>query len=75
MNEQKEKCVVCTTETPYMRYTHTDLRKYYVNGAGQLCKKCWIEIYSDKDDLLIRGPEGSRIPYLPGQYKEKRFKS
>ncbi len=50
---KKEKCVVCTTETPYTRYTHIDLRKYYVDGAGQLCKKCWIEIYSGKDRLRV----------------------
>ena len=53
MNEQKEKCVICTDDTPYMRYTHTVSREHYVNGAGQLCKKCWIEIYSDKDELKV----------------------
>ena len=49
----KEKCIVCTDETPYMECTHIDSRECYVDGAGQLCKKCWTEIYSDKDELAV----------------------
>ena len=43
--EEKEKCVMCGEETPYTKDTHIDLRKYYIEGAGQLCEKCYNEIY------------------------------
>lgn len=46
MNE-KEKCVSCEKETEVDVNTHTDYRNYYVEGAGQLCKDCWVDIYSD----------------------------
>lgn len=42
---EKDVCVVCGEETPYDRETHIDFRKYYVEGAGQLCEKDHIEIY------------------------------
>jgi len=44
MNE-KEKCVSCEKETEVDVNTHIDHRDYYVEGAGQLCKDCWVEIY------------------------------
>ena len=46
MNE-KEKCVSCEKETEVDVSTHIDHRDYYVEGAGQLCKDCWLEIYFD----------------------------
>jgi len=47
--EEKEKCVSCEAETPYSRNTHIDLREHYVECAGQLCKKCYDEIYKIKN--------------------------
>jgi hypothetical protein len=44
-NDEKEKCVMCGRETPYTKNTHIDLREYYIEGAGQLCEKCYKEIY------------------------------
>ncbi len=43
-----EKCVNCGAETPYFINTLVDLRDYYVDGAGQLCKKCFEKIYNKK---------------------------
>lgn len=39
---QKERCVCCGKVTPY--YFETDIkdRLYYVEGCGQLCKKCFL---------------------------------
>jgi len=37
---EKEKCVSCGKETDVFKDTHIDLRKYYVEGAGQLCDDC-----------------------------------
>ena len=47
MEKEKEKecCVVCDKETEYTKDTHIDQRKYYVEGAGQLCKECYASIY------------------------------
>ena len=42
---KKEKCVNCGAETDVPVYQHIDQRKYYIEGAGQLCVKCYREIY------------------------------
>jgi len=44
---EKEKCVDCGTETPYTINTHIDLREYYIEGSGQLCKECYKKIYDE----------------------------
>jgi hypothetical protein len=44
----KDKCVVCGCKTQYKKTDHIDFRKFYVEGAGQLCGKCWSEIYETK---------------------------
>ncbi len=47
-NLDKEKCVSCDGLTPYTKNTHITARHYYVEGGGQLCKECYIEIYNNK---------------------------
>jgi hypothetical protein len=37
----KDHCVLCGVETSYDFETHVDMRIGYVEGAGQLCIKCW----------------------------------
>ena len=42
--EQKnpiEKCVLCGADTAYHFKDHVDIRVGYIEGAGQLCIKCW----------------------------------
>jgi len=44
--EMREKgeydtCIMCGVETPYKRNVHIDLRTGYIEGAGQLCSKCY----------------------------------
>lgn len=46
MNE-KEKCVSCEKETEEDVNTPIHYRDYYIEGAGQLCKDCWVELYFD----------------------------
>lgn len=41
---QFEKCVTCDTETNVPINQHVDYRYYYIEGAGQLCKKCYESI-------------------------------
>lgn len=43
-----EYCVFCKKETRYKRCDPIERRKCYVEGAGQLCDECYIEIY-EKD--------------------------
>jgi len=45
---EKEKCVSCGVETPYTINTHIDMRKHYIEGAGQLCGKCYEKLYNKK---------------------------
>jgi len=40
-----EKCVCCGTVTAYFKNTSVKNRLYYVNGCGQLCKKCHDELF------------------------------
>jgi len=43
-----ELCVNCGIETPYTINTHIDYRQHYIEGAGQLCAKCYNDIYNKK---------------------------
>lgn len=45
MEKEKDKCVSCGVEADYDRDEHVDRRNYYIEGAGQLCQKCWTKIY------------------------------
>lgn len=46
--ESIEKCISCGVETPYTINTHIDMRKNYIEGAGQLCAGCYEKIYNKK---------------------------
>lgn len=39
---EKEKCVICGVDTGIDVTTHIDFRIGYVEGAGQLCKECYL---------------------------------
>jgi hypothetical protein len=42
-----EECVICGIETKYDGYDNINNREHYVEGAGQLCEKCWIKTYGE----------------------------
>ena len=44
----KDECVVCGEETPYSRDEDINKRYRYVECAGQLCKKCWNNVYNEE---------------------------
>ncbi len=48
--EEKDHCVFCGARTEYTKDTHINWRKYYVEGAGQLCQRCYERIYGTEDD-------------------------
>jgi hypothetical protein len=37
----KDLCIMCGVETPYDFETHVDIRLGYIEGAGQLCSRCY----------------------------------
>lgn len=39
----KDKCILCGAETPYEENTHVDMRTCYIEGAGQLCRTCYVD--------------------------------
>ena len=41
----KDKCVICSVETPYEKSNPVDFRLGYVEGAGQLCLDCYENVY------------------------------
>jgi hypothetical protein len=45
-----EKCVLCGAETDVPIDLHIDLRKNYVESAGQLCPGCYNKIYDERED-------------------------
>ena len=45
--EEMDRCVSCGKETPYPKNMHIDYRMYYVEGAGQLCNKCYENTMKD----------------------------
>ncbi len=37
-----ETCVMCSKKTTTLKTTHVDFRYGYVDGAGQLCRECYL---------------------------------
>ena len=44
--EKYEKCVICKKRTDVLKTTPIEERDYYVEGVGQLCKKCYLKMKS-----------------------------
>ena len=40
-----DQCVSCWEDTEYTKGTNIHYRNFYIEGAGQLCESCYIEIY------------------------------
>ena len=43
--EKTERCVLCGALTDVPIQQPVSERKYYIPGAGQLCRKCCMELY------------------------------
>jgi len=56
-NNPIEKCVICGADTQYRFNDHIDLRYNYVEGAGQLCSKCYhfdtISVAQDENPIPL----------------------
>ena len=42
---EKELCVRCGKETAYDQSTPIEMRRWYVEGSGQLCEACFAHLY------------------------------
>lgn len=47
-NKKYERCVHCGVITDVLKNKPVDIREYYILGVGQLCRKCYIDIYARK---------------------------
>jgi hypothetical protein len=41
-NDIYEDCIMCGKKTETLKTTHIDFRYGYVEGAGQLCRECYL---------------------------------
>lgn len=62
----KDHCIICGVETAYDFETHIDLRIGYIEGAGQLCSKCYThedseEYISIPMDLVYNTPNDAEL--------------
>ena len=55
--DEFDHCILCGVETAYKRSTHIDMRIGYVEGAGQLCSKCYhfdtISVIKDENPIPL----------------------
>lgn len=45
LEEKFDLCIICNKKTDYLSSTPISLREFYIEGAGQLCKKCYKKVY------------------------------
>ena len=44
-NIEYEPCVICWKLTNVRKDTPVDVRRYRVDGSGELCPECWVDVY------------------------------
>ena len=49
-NTETERCICCGCDTGIPKDTPISNRKYYILGSGQLCNKCYTELYIHKSE-------------------------
>jgi len=50
-----EKCISCGKILPNItKDMDINLRNYYIEGTGQLCKKCYNKIYNKKNSEKLK---------------------
>lgn len=57
-----ELCIRCGKPTPYDVRTPIPLRRYFIEGSGQLCENCWATLYERKEKWLFNLQESKSAP-------------
>ena len=42
-----EKCIICNKQLKIKKDENIKKRKYYIQGAGQLCESCYYKLYKE----------------------------
>ncbi len=50
LKTKNEKCACCGRDTGIAKDVPIDDRMYYIEGCGQLCSDCYVDLYIRKDD-------------------------
>lgn len=51
-NDIYEDCILCGNKTTTLKSTHVDFRTGYIEGAGQLCRECYMKGSSDSREHI-----------------------
>ena len=60
-----ETCVICGKETNVPVKQHVDFRDFYIEGAGQLCKSCYLnegrQLIAIPERLILENPNDADL--------------
>jgi hypothetical protein len=51
-NDIYEDCILCGCKTTTLKTTHIDFRTGYIEGAGQLCRECYMKGSSESREHI-----------------------
>lgn len=51
-NDIYEDCILCGQKTTTLKTTHVDFRTGYIEGAGQLCRDCYMKGSSESREHI-----------------------
>jgi hypothetical protein len=51
-NDIYEDCILCNAKTTTLKTTHVDFRTGYIEGAGQLCRECYMKGNSESREHI-----------------------
>ena len=51
-NDIYEDCILCGEKTTTLKTTHVDFRTGYIEGAGQMCRDCYMKGSSESREHI-----------------------
>ena len=49
--DDTEECALCRKKTDVLKSAKVQNRRFYVDGAGQLCESCWKKLYATDTEM------------------------
>ena len=68
----KELCIRCGKPTPYHPNTPITLRRYFVEGSGQLCEQCYFTLYPVPGSSQSNWGDGLDQQFRSEEHEENR---